>query len=192
MYDIILTPRQAQHISKNLLSGLLDRKFRVFVVLRKNDAIPSHFNVPGVVACDPEAMWTHLTGRKHQITKNVDLYNEIFSLPEVKASANYVRNMAYENLVKLRPSLPPFLSEIQEIFAGGKIKNYCIEDGNLNFQVHNFDITFEHLAQLSDLLKTRKIDFSEKTEYGGCDTCGHGMVSFTPIFCKNVSFPSGA
>lgn len=61
----------------------------------------------------------------------------------------------------------------------------------ITFNLASYDMTFDDLAKLSKLLKTKKINISKSTEVrGGCTTCGYGSSGGEiPITAWDVTFP---
>lgn len=85
-----------------------------------------------------------------------------------------------------------FLSDVEKIFGNkeGRVRDYNESKaaGIVTFSVRDFEVDFEKLVEVSELLKTRKINLHDKSVNDGCETCGHGSYSDQPIHCFEVNF----
>lgn len=75
------------------------------------------------------------------------------------------------------------VEQITQIFD--QIDDYSRYKERLTFTVRAGAITFDRLAQLSELLKTRCIDLGHGYSKG-CDTCGYGGGSYIAVTCTKV------
>jgi hypothetical protein len=73
-------------------------------------------------------------------------------------------------------------NEIREIFEDHRIRVNTYKDA-LHFEVEHYQITFDKLKKLSDLLGTTHINFDSGTSDSGCSTCGDGAYSMVEITC---------
>jgi hypothetical protein len=88
-----------------------------------------------------------------------------------------------------------FRLKIEEVFDATLIESYDenIRAGTVSFEIRNYGstdgVSFDKLAQVSEILGTRKINLSESSVVDpGCDTCGHGYKAVTPVHCSEVQF----
>jgi len=88
-----------------------------------------------------------------------------------------------------------FRLKIEDIFDADLIESYDENKraATVSFEISNYGnadgISFDKLAQISEILGTRKINLSESYVVDpGCDTCGHGFRAATPVHCSEVQF----
>lgn len=93
------------------------------------------------------------------------------------------------------PEYHSFRDGIEKIFGRHLIADYEQDRSarTLRFEVGEGydDITFEKLQELSQLLRTNKINLSKSyVANEGCESCGHGHAVNLPISCSDVVFPA--
>jgi hypothetical protein len=62
------------------------------------------------------------------------------------------------------------------------------DNKTLKFELHSQDVNFEHLFDMATLLKTKKINFSEKRVQWGYSEYTQGTDIFKVFYCSEVLF----